>query len=113
MRAEAPRTRFQARLSGNSECRTDQLGERGVGVTNGIYERIVQAALEAKHASPWETADLDEIDSTITPEVCSRFSEKCDAAAVRDWLKALPSEEREDLLHLLNSPVASGEAKES
>lgn len=79
----------------------------------GIYEKIVQAALEAKHKSPWEITDFDAIDNIITPDVCSRFSEECDAAAVRDWLKALPSEDREDLLHRLNLPVASGEAQGS
>ena len=69
----------------------------------GIYEKIVQAALEAKHKGPWEITDFDAIDSTITPDVCSRFSEECDAATVRDMPKALPSEERKYLLRQLNS----------
>ena len=76
-------------------------------MTTGVYERILLAALQAMHEPPWGLQDLVHAERAINDEVCWRVSESCDSAAVRDWLKTLPAEERDELLHRLNTGAFS------
>ena len=85
---------------------TIDVAETGGAMRKGIYEKIVRAALEMQHGSPWVMSDLDQINPT--PEVCWRFAQECDPSAVRDWLRALGSDERAELLDRLNSTVDPG-----
>jgi hypothetical protein len=68
----------------------------------GLYEVIVQEALEDLHPGPWTAPDLRAVESCITDEFCERFGPECDPETVLAWLRALSAEKRRQVIERAN-----------
>lgn len=68
----------------------------------GLYEVIVQEALEDLHAGPWSVPDLQAVEAYITDEFCERFGPECDPETVLAWLRALSTEKRRQVIERAN-----------
>ncbi len=71
-------------------------------VARGVYEILLQKALEKAGPGPWAARDLDRAKEALTQEFCLAFDRDCDKDAVLDWLNALPPDEVADLIDRVN-----------
>lgn len=68
----------------------------------GLYEPVIESALERTHPAPWSVDDLNDSEAWIDEEKCQHIYPNCRPQNVIEWLHSLSPSDREELIGHLN-----------